>query len=199
MIVQRLFLKFVDHFSYFGIFVAMTFSGYLIPLPEEILLLLFGYIVGTGFGNLYLVMAFSFLGVIAGDNILYWMALGGSKYAKRFEHRLNRQKLAKYKMLMKKNIGKTIFFSKFILGLRIIGPLLAGSLKVKWKKFQLYSLLATLIYAPSIVFIGYHFHNRLASISRQVEIARHIVFLIITLLLLVFMLAFVREKYYRKG
>ena len=174
----QFFIGYIEQFSYLGIFVLIALSGYILPVPEEILLLLTGYIAALHLNNIYIALATAILGVLTGDNILFWLSrYKGSRVIDKLKHKIRKNELNRYRHLMKKHIGKTIFIARFIVGLRFFGPFLAGSMRIKWRIFQLYNLIAVLIYAPIIVFLGFHFHNRLAMIITQVEIARHLMFL----------------------
>ena len=104
--------------------------------------------------------------------------------------------MQKFKINIKKHIGKTIFLARFIVGLRIFGPvLLAGSLHIKWKIFQFYNTLAILLYVPILLFLGYHFHNQLGYLIAGVEIVRHILFAIV-LAAFGFLLVYIARKRY---
>ena len=196
----QFFINYIEHFSYLGIFVIGATVGYLIPFPEEIFLLTVGYIAGVGVYNVYLATLFAISGVLAGDNILFWL----SKYSvsgivDKVSKQLDKHKIMKYRHLMKEHIGKTIFTLKFIVGLRIFSPFLAGSMKVKWRIFQFYNLLAILIYIPILVFLGFHFHNKLALVITGVEIVRHLIFLLVLLLVGFLISVFVKKKYKAKA
>ena len=173
----QFFISYLEQFSYVGIFLLLALSGYLVPIPEEILLLLTGYIAALGFNNVYIALIASILGILAGDNVLFWLSrYKGSRLIDRLKRKVRKNALAKYRHLMKRHIGKTIFIVRFIVGLRFFGPFLSGSMKVKWKIFQFYNLIAVVIYAPIMIFLGFHFHNKLALVITQVEIVRHLIF-----------------------
>ena len=196
MINQQFFINYIEHFSYFGIFIIGATTGYLIPLPEEIFLLLVGYIAGIGIYNVYIATLFAILGVLAGDNILFWLSkYKASKLVDRLKRRLDKHKIMKYRHLMKKHIGKTLFTLKFIVGLRIFSPFLAGSMKIKWRTFQFYNLLAVLIYIPILTFLGFHFHNKLALVITGVELVRHLIFLLVLVLIGFLFTIFVTNKF----
>lgn len=196
MVATQFFINYIEHFSYLGIFVIGATVGYLIPIPEEIFLLLVGYVAGVGIYNIYLATLSAILGVLMGDNILFWLSsYKVSKLVDRLNRRLDKHKIMKYRHLMKEHIGKTIFTLKFIVGLRIFSPFLAGSMKIKWKTFQLYNLLAVLVYVPIIAFLGFHFHNQLALVITGVEVARHLIFLLVLMLLGFLFTIFVTNKF----
>ena len=186
----------IEQFSYAGIFILVTFTGYIIPIPEEILLLLIGYIAGVGLINVYIALIPATLGVLAGDNILYWLSrYQGSRLIDKLKRKVRKNEIMKYRHLMKKHIGKTIFILRFIVGLRFFSPFLAGSMKIKWKTFQFYNLLAVIIYVPILIFLGYHFHNKLALVITQVEIIRHLIFIAVLAVVGYMISIFINKKF----
>ena len=192
----QFFINYLEQFSYIGIFVLIALSGYIVPIPEEILLLIVGYVAGIGFNNVYISLLVSILGVLAGDNLLFWLSkYKGSRLIDHLKHKVKKSEIIKYRYLMKKHIGKTIFILRFIVGLRFFSPFMAGSMKIKWKTFQFYNLLAVLIYAPIMVFLGYHFHHKLVLVITQVEIIRHIIFFLFLAIVGYLISAFVRRKF----
>jgi len=196
MVNTQFFINYIGQFSYLGILVIGALVGYLIPLPEEIFLLVVGYIAGTGAYNVYAATIFAILGVLAGDNILFFLSkYNASKIVGKLIKRLNKHEIMKYKHLMKKHIGKTIFTLKFIVGLRIFSPFLAGSMRVKWRIFQFYNFLAVAVYIPILVFLGYHFHNKIAIVITSVEIVRHLIFVLALMVVGVLISIFIKKKY----
>ena len=69
-----------ENLSYLGTFIVMALSGTLVPVPEEIMLLLIGYASGTGLSNIYLTFAAAALGVMVGDSVLFFLSLKGNKF-----------------------------------------------------------------------------------------------------------------------
>ncbi|MFH1642140.1 MAG: hypothetical protein ABIC04_04530 [Nanoarchaeota archaeon] len=64
--------NYLEHFTYVGIFLVLTFVGYIIPIPEEIILISIGYITALGFTKLYLVILLSIIAVVMGDSLLFY-------------------------------------------------------------------------------------------------------------------------------
>ena len=174
----QFFINYLEEFSYIGIFILFALAGYLIPIPEEILLLLIGYIAGFGIFNIYIASGVALLSIFAGDNIIFWISkYKGIKIINLLRNKLSMKNVTRYSKLMKNHIGKTTFILRFTPGLRFLGPFLAGSMKVKWRNFLLYNLTAILIYVPLIIFLGYHFNNQLSNIIKGLAIARHFIFI----------------------
>ena len=192
----QFFINYIEQFSYFGIFVLVALSGYVLPIPEEISLLIAGYIAGAGFNNVYITLIPAIFGVLVGDNVLFWLSrFQGSKLIDKLRGKVRKHEIMKYKALMRHHMGKTIFILRFVVGLRFFGPFLAGSMKTKWRIFQIYNLLAVLIYVPIIVFLGYHFHNKLAVVITEVEIVRHLIFIVFLAVVGYMISLFVRKKF----
>ena len=196
MLNTQIFLGYIEQFSYAGIFILVALSGYIIPIPEEILLLLVGYIAGVGLNNVYIALIPATLGVLAGDNVIYWLSrYKGSKLIDRLKNKVRKHEIMKYSHLMENHIGKTIFILRFIVSLRFFSPFLAGSMKIKWKTYQFYDLLASVVYVPIMIFLGYHFHNQLALVITQVEIIRHLIFIVVLAVVGYLISVFVNKKF----
>jgi membrane protein DedA with SNARE-associated domain len=191
-------VSYLAHFSYVGVFIVLTLSGYVIPIPEEVLLLLIGYIAGSGYMNVYGALGVSLLGILAGDNLIFWLATSSSTYIEKLRARLKQGTLLKYEELMRTHLGKTIFGSRFIVGLRFLGPFLAGSIQVPWNTFQVYNGLALIIYVPILVLLGYHFHNQVAVVIARVEVVRHAIALTIIVMIGVSISRFVRKRFFNQ-
>jgi membrane protein DedA with SNARE-associated domain len=189
--------QYLEQFSYLGIFVVMVLAGHLVPLPEEILLLLVGYAAASGLFNVYAITIVAALGIVTGDNILYWLSLHGNYYIEKLKKRIKPEKLDFYEKLIKSHAGKTIFVSRFIVGMRFLAPLLAGSLKVKKRTFQFFNSLAVAIYVPFIIFLGYHFHNDFIEVVIKVKFFRHLIFLALLTILGLLISLFVTKKFLR--
>ena len=159
--------------SYIGIFLLSVFVGYLVPLPETVLLILFGFVGVTTNLNIATVFIVSFLGSIIGDNALYRLSSMGNVYVERFNRKMRKHKLIKYEHLVVDNIGKAVYFLRLIVGIRFFGPVIAGSLGVPWKKFFVANIGATFFNAAVCVSLGYFFHRRIFSVVAEAEIFRN--------------------------
>jgi len=169
-------VPYLEHLSYVGIFITLAFLGHFIPLPEEVLLLIVGYIVSLGFGNLWMVIVISLIAGASGDVLLYWLSKNGNKLLSRFDHNKDKKKIARYERLMNDHGGKTIFTFRLIVGLRFFGPVVAGSANVSWSKFIFYDLLALSAFYPFLIITGYLFHSNLQNLINDVSILSHVIF-----------------------
>ncbi len=169
-------VPYLEHLSYAGIFITLAFLGSFIPLPEEVLLLVVGYIASLGYGEIWIVIAVSLIAGIFGDLLLYFLSRRGNRLLLHFDRSNDKKRIARYETLMQDHGGKTIFSLRLIVGLRIFGPIVAGSTNVPWQKFAFYDLLALAVYFPTLILVGYHFHNSLQEMISDVGILSHLIF-----------------------
>lgn len=160
--------------SYFGIFLFSMFVSYVIPLPEAVLLILIGFLAKTAGFDLPTAILVSTAGVIIGDNVLYRLSFFGNKYVERFNRKMRANKLIQYENLVADNIGKSIFFLRFVAGVRFFGPVISGTLGVRWRKFFFYNGLATALHSVVFILLGFYAHKKIVPLIVEVEIVKNI-------------------------
>ncbi len=190
-------LHILSQISYPGLFVLLIAINFL-PLPEELLLLSLGYLTAAGLGNVFLIIAISILSLAISDNILFWFSKRSSGYVEYFEKKIMEEKFAKYKKLMDEHMNKTVFFLRFISTLRLLGPFLAGSKKTAWKKFQIFDLLALMIYVPTLIFLGSIFYSQLAVFVIKIHALRHASFVLFLIILGILSKILISDRIYKK-
>ncbi len=177
--------------SYVGIWVVALLSNIVIPVPEEIVLLALGYLAGTGSANILILIPLVISGLLVSDIVMYLLARKGSRfvtwlYTKFFSKRLTN----KNDQWFSDHMDKIIFFSRFLIQLRFVGPFIAGQKKVEPKRFIKYDFAALIIYAPLYMLLGLFFHSRVKAIVGNVGVVRNIVLVIVG-----FIVAFMLFRY----
>jgi len=128
-------------------------------------LILFLYSFGGGFVGLVIAGVLSYSGdlnivvtmIVAGtsnfigDQFLFYMARTNKIYAKDTMKKYGR-KVALAHLLMRKYGSPVVFIQKYIYGIKTLIPLAMGLTKYSFKKFTIYNVLATTIWA---IVIGY--------------------------------------------
>ncbi len=85
MAITQSILLYMESYSYLSIFIFATLSGYLIPIPEEIVLVLAGYVSAYLSLNPYLVASLVIIGIMLGDNILFLLSRNGNRFIKKIK------------------------------------------------------------------------------------------------------------------
>lgn len=166
-------------FSYIGIFGVSFLANVVIPVPEEIVLLALGYLAGSGHAQIYYLIPIVIAGLLASDIVMYTLARGGNKFITRFYEKFFAHRLESKQEWIHDHVEKVIFYSRFMVQLRFIGPFIAGHQKVPFRKFITYELAALVIYVPLFIWIGYYFQSRIVRIIDGVDLVRNIILITI--------------------
>jgi membrane protein DedA with SNARE-associated domain len=181
MVDSSVLIDYVDQFSYLGIFIISLLSGHLIPFPEDVILLISGYLASAGFINPYYAGLAGILGIFVGDNILYQLSKKGSSKVQRLREYV-RVRLATREAFVRKHIRLVIFLSRFVPFFRSLSPVVAGVLDVPRKTFQFYNFLGMAIYVPAMVAIGYVFESNVNNLVDRVDALRHTLFIVLIIM-----------------
>lgn len=181
--------------TYGGMFVLALISNIVVPVPEEIILIVVGYFTAKG----HFVFLYSYgifvAGMFVSDTILYHMAYRGARITKRLREKIENNRHLKDEGFVKRHIKKIIVISRFLMYLRWIGPVLSGISRVPYKKFALYNFLALLLYVPLILFLGFYFENYIDKIMSDVNRIRNIFMMIFSIILLIIIAKNANKKF----
>ncbi len=180
-------------FSYLGIFGVSMIANIAIVLPEEIILLAIGYVVGTGVVNGFIVVPIVMLGLLITDTALYTLSKRRNRLIMFFYDKFFAWRVKNYIHWLKRHIYKVIFFSRFMVQLRFMGPFFAGQLKIPRRKFILYEVFALAIYVPLLVWAGAYFRNRIERITDGIRTAHNLILIGLGTIILFVFLKFLRN------
>lgn len=185
--------------SYLGIFSVSIIANAVVPVPEEVVLLAFGYIIGTGTIHFFAALVLVMLGVIVGDVATFVLSRTNNRLVTFFYNKLFAKLLEKRgDKWVEDNIKKIIFFSRFMIQFRFVGPFLAGQKRVPFKTFLFYDILAVSVYVPLYLLLGWYFHKKLSLIVENVHIAQNIILLVVGILLVASMTRFLYRQLFGK-
>ena len=140
-----------------------------LPFSEELLLLATGYLVYAGFIRFDLAVLLCLVGVIAGDNVGYFIGKQGGFF---LEKLLTERRRRKAQRFFDRHGAKAVFFGRFLVGPRFWMPLVAGASGMKWKQFFIYTAIGAVIIVPFYILLGYFVGknlNRIIAISHAVS------------------------------
>ena len=158
-------------FAYLGIFGVLLISGFGLPLPEDIPLIVAGYLCGQGLANPWIMFPGCFLAIVGADAIVFFL---GRKYGHHvpklplLRRYLTETRLSKTESMLHRHGGKFIFMARFLPGLRTAAFFTAGSFKLPYWKFLLYDGSAALVSVPVIMAIAYAFSHRIEQVKEWV-------------------------------
>ncbi len=198
--MHSLFEVLADHFrdwGYWTVPAALLLENAGVPVPGETILL-FASFLAYDEGELrlpYLIL----LGIAActlGDNLGYLVGRrGGRRLLERYQHifRIRDRTIRRGERLFERHGAVTIFFARFIFGMRIIAGPLAGVLRMPWRQFVLFNFLGATVWVTTISLVGYFFGSEWDSLVHVMGRV-NLIIAIVVLVILVFLWHRYRER-----
>lgn len=178
----------------FGVLVASSLG---LPVPEDLTLIVAGIISNHEQVNLWLMAAICYLGILAGDLLIYrvgWLA-GPALFRKKwFRRHLTTKRLHLIRENLHKRTILTIMVARHLFYIRTATFLMCGAVRLPFARFFLIDACAALITVPIMMGLGFLFaHNYevIMAYMRQIKIALAVVGVIF--------LAYVIIRYRRKS
>ena len=148
----------IAHWGYLAVFLFVILGNVGVPVPEETILALAGYLVWRGQLRLPLLLVVGIISAAVGDNLGYWI---GRRYGRAAIERYGQWalgtpgRLESLRRFVERYGPLGVFVGRFIPGLRFLAGPLAGATGLRPLPFAFANILGALIYVPLIVGIGY--------------------------------------------
>jgi membrane-associated protein len=147
-------------YGYPVLFLGVLLENAGIPVPGETAVLMAGFLASAGHFNLVLVILITVTAAVLGDNIGFWL---GHRWARpRLQQGrgflfLTPRALQLAEGYFQRYGDWTVFFARFITGLRVVGALAAGTAGMPWRRFLLANAAGALAWATTMSLLGYFF------------------------------------------
>jgi len=152
-------LDLLARYGYEAVFFGVLLEGAGLPVPGETVLLAGAVLAHAGRLSLLRVIATAAAGAVVGDNLGFLIGrLGGRRLIER--HRipgLSARRLAEFDRFFERYGPRTVFFARFVTGLRVVCAVLAGGSRLPWPVFSLYNLAGILVWASLVGTAGFLF------------------------------------------
>jgi membrane protein DedA with SNARE-associated domain len=161
-------LDWYEHYGYWAVFVPVFLETAGLPLPGETSLLFAGVASSTGRIDVFWTIVVGSTAAILGDNVGYVIGrYGGRRLVMRLAHIGGIEKsLAWGEAYFERRGGITVFFARWLPGLRIFGAWIAGMVHMKWWKFALWNAAGGICWTASIVLLGHFFGKSIHVVER---------------------------------
>jgi membrane protein DedA with SNARE-associated domain len=181
-------IQLIQSFGYPGIFVLMLFNSCAIPIPSEVILPFAGFLANMGKLSLPLIIITGILGDFIGSIIAYCLGFFLEealllnlikKYGKFIL--LTQHDYIKATTWIKKYGTPVVFIGKMTPGIKSFISVAAGITEIKFIKFIIGNILASLIYVSLVSYIGFYLGskwNTLGGYFRKFEIVIVVVIVI---------------------
>ena len=161
--------------AYLLIFTILVICGLGVPLPEDISLILGGWLAYKGAAHLPVMMAVGFLGILVGDSLIFMAGrrigtrVGRGERGGFFSRIVTPEKRAKVEGLFAKHGQKVVMIARFAPGVRAVTYFTAGSAGMSYWRFIFWDGVAALASAPLFVWLGYYFGGQLEWLTDKLK------------------------------
>ena len=184
----------VDTYGYAAVFVLVAIESLGIPLPGETALVTAGIYAGHNHTlSPWLIWAVAAAGAILGDNIGYWIGdKGGYRLVRRYgsKIRLDEAKLKVGRYVFDRHGVKVVFFGRFVSVLRTYAAFLAGTNKMRWRRFFVANAAGGIVWSGVYTWGAYEAGNTLRHLSTTLDV----VFVGVAVVVIVVAFILVRRK-----
>jgi membrane protein DedA with SNARE-associated domain len=164
-------LPYLQHFTYGAAFSLLVAAGMAVPVPQDVTLILSGYLIHRGAMNAMIAVPVCILGAVGGDLMLFSIARRST--ARLMGHRLTAriltpQRVARAEEALHRHGATTIMVSRHVPGLRAGVCAVAGASGMRIGRFIFWDTIAAVPSVGLMLSLGYLFSDRVAWIQRRV-------------------------------
>jgi membrane protein DedA with SNARE-associated domain len=151
----------LSQYGYWAVAVALLLENSGLPVPGETVLLLASFLAYSEQDlKLSWIIPVGIVAATLGDNLGFYLGhRGGRPLLDRYKSlfRVRDETVERGERLFGKYGAATVFFARFIFGMRVIAGPMAGVLRMPWKKFVLFNFLGASVWVTVISLVGYFF------------------------------------------
>ncbi len=163
----------VVHYGYWAVGAALLLENTGVPVPGETILLLASFLAYSQHElQLSWIIVVATIAATIGDNLGFTAGYyGGRRLLGRYQHvfRIRDETVRRGERLFERYGAVTIFFARFVFGMRIIAGPMAGVLRMPWRKFLVFNFLGATVWVAVISSCGYLFGRHWEHLERNVK------------------------------
>ncbi|HWW16705.1 MAG TPA: DedA family protein [Candidatus Dormibacteraeota bacterium] len=161
------------HYGYWAVAALLLLESAGLPLPGETILVLASFLAFSEHElRLPWIIVVGTLASTAGGELGFALGRhGGRPLIERYRHvfRVRAESLERGERLFEKYGAATIFLARFLFGMRVLASLLAGALRMPWRKFFLFNFLGAAVWVTTICVSGYFFGGHWGRLARDLR------------------------------
>ena len=192
------FTHFISRLGYIGIVIWFITFDQLTPIPEEISLLIVGYLSAHNIFNPVVAGICCLAGFIVVDTAYFFLSKKGSSFiSKRIK--TTSSLTDSYKDRLKHNMFRAVLVLSFIPRMRMFAPILAGSMKLSFRRFLLFDSIALTAFTAIYLLMGFIFNKSLGVVIARTKWLQDIVFFAAIMLVAVLLIVWIRNRKKQKN
>lgn len=163
----------IVHYGYWAVGAALLLENAGIPVPGESILLMSSFLAFSERDlQLSWIIVVGAIAATIGDNLGFAIGYhGGRPILDRYQSlfRIRTSTLNRGEQVFARYGAMTVFFARFVFGMRIIAGPMAGVLRMPWKKFMVWNFLGATLWVSVISSAGYLFGRHWEKLERNVK------------------------------
>ena len=163
----------VVQYGYWAVGATLLLENAGIPVPGETILLLASFLAYSEHDlRLPWIIVVATIAATLGDNLGFVLGQrGGRPLLARYQSifRIQNSTIDRGERLFERYGAATIFFARFVFGMRIIAGPLAGVLRMPWKKFAVFNVLGAAVWVSVISCAGFFFGRHWEKLQRGMK------------------------------
>jgi membrane protein DedA with SNARE-associated domain len=172
--------------GYWGLFLFVFIGNLGVPMPEETVLLVAGFLAGRGDLDLSTVYLVGISSAIVGDSCGFMIGrTGGQRLLERLAGRFKfvRSRFDRLQEFFHAHGSKAVFMARFVTGARFLAGPMAGAAGMPFWRFLGWNMLGALIWCSLVITVGYLLGNELDWVAHVLHRASHWVALVMCVVL----------------
>jgi membrane-associated protein len=187
------FSAFIARFGYIGILLWFLTFDQFTPIPEEVSLLIVGYLSAHHVFHPVIAGVFCLAGFLTVDTIYFFLSKKGSSWIKK-KTKGSYSVMGSFKSKLKKNTFKAMLFLCFVPRMRMLAPIVAGSMKLSFKRFLLFDSITLALFTTIYLLLGFIFNRSLHKIMKQAKGLQNIIFFAALLIIAAAIIVLLRNR-----
>ncbi|HTW58442.1 MAG TPA: DedA family protein [Terriglobales bacterium] len=163
----------IIHYGYWAVGAVLLLENIGLPLPGETILLLASFLAYSEHDLQlpWIVIVATAVTTIGGSLGFAVGQYGGRALLGRYQlaFRIPQTTLARGENLFARFGAVTVFFARFVFGIRIVAGPLAGVLRMPWGKFLLWNFLGATAWVTAVTTVGYSFGRHWGRLERDMK------------------------------
>lgn len=160
--------EFLIHHGHAVLFIWVLIEQLGVPIPAMPLLLAAGALAGTGHLNFFACLLFAVLGALTSDSV--WFQLGRHEGIKILQLlcRISLEPdscVRRTEGIFAKQGARSLLVAKFLPGLGLVTPPLAGIFRMRFRRFLLFDGIGSTLWAGAFLALGYIFAGQIERVA----------------------------------
>lgn len=162
------------HYGYWAVAVALLLENTGIPMPGETVLLMASFLAYSERDlNVGWIIVVGTVASTLGDNLGFAIGhYGGRTLLRRYQRifYIRDTTLSRGERIFGRYGSVTIFFARFVFGMRVIAGPMAGVLRMPWRKFLVFNFLGAALWVTAMSGAGYFFGRNWARLMHDLKL-----------------------------